>query len=115
MIKVYGIKNCNTVKKALDWFERKNIDYEFHDFKKEGISEDKLRGWAELTTWQDLINRKGTTWRNLSEEDKLSASTEQGAYQLMMEKTSVIKRPVIEKDGTILQGFDERKLENFLV
>ncbi len=68
MLQVYGIKNCNTVKKALTWLEDNNIPFQFHDFKKEGVSEDKLKEWETQVDWQALVNKKGTTWKKLSPE-----------------------------------------------
>jgi arsenate reductase len=105
--KLYGIKNCNTVAKALKWLDDHKIQYEFHDFKKLGISEEKLRIWAERVGWEALLNKRGTTWKQLDEKIKDSIITENTAFALMREKTSVIKRPVLEVDKDILQGFDE--------
>lgn len=108
MITVYGIPNCNSVKKALDWLQQKGIDYTFHDFKKKGVDAAKLQQWTTELGVAKLVNTKGTTWRGLSEAEKAAAATEAGALQLMQEKTSVIKRPLIERDGkAIAIGFDE--------
>ncbi len=106
-MKIYGIKNCNTVKKALDWFGENNIAYEFHDFKKLGISEIKLEEWSSKLGWEPLVNKRGTTWKQLDPEIQKGVSSRQEAFKLMQEKTSVIKRPVIETDNDILTGFDE--------
>jgi Spx/MgsR family transcriptional regulator len=104
---VYGIPNCNTVKKALDWLKANKIAYEFHDFKKSGISETKLKAWSKQVGWQKLVNRKGTTWKLLDASIQQSVTTEKAAIALMQEKTSVIKRPVLETETDILLGFDE--------
>ncbi|SEL90753.1 ArsC family reductase [Parapedobacter koreensis] len=105
---IYGIKNCNTVKKALTWLEENNISYTFHDFKKEGVSEDKLHAWEEQTGWEPLVNKRGTTWRQLSPAEQSAVVDASSANQLMGAKTSVIKRPVIENPkGGIILGFDE--------
>jgi Spx/MgsR family transcriptional regulator len=104
---VYGIPNCNTVKKALDWLKANKIAYEFHDFKKSGISETKLKAWSKQVGWQKLVNRKGTTWKLLDASIQQSVTTEKAAIALMQEKTSVIKRPVLETENGILLGFDE--------
>lgn len=104
---VYGIKNCNTVKKALTWLEEKAISYTFHDFKKEGISEEKLRTWENQIGWEPLVNKRGTTWRQLSSEEQTAVVDSDSANALMQAKTSVIKRPVIESSGGIIVGFDE--------
>ena len=114
-MKVYGIKNCNTVKKALEWLKDHNIDFEFHDFKKSGISEEKLRAWSAKAGWEPLINKKGTTWKKLDPEVQESIVSEDAAYKLMLDKTSVIKRPVIETgNGKILLGFNEHEYSELL-
>lgn len=107
MIDIYGIKNCNTVKKALDWLTENNKPYTFHDFKKEGVSAQKLAEWSDKVNWEQLVNKKGTTWRTLEESEQKNAANKDGAFAVMQEKTSVIKRPVIEVDGKVLLGFDE--------
>ncbi|WP_353126231.1 ArsC family reductase [Parapedobacter pyrenivorans] len=104
---VYGIKNCNTVKKALTWLEDNAISYTFHDFKKEGISEEKLLTWENQIGWEPLVNKRGTTWRQLSSEEQTAVIDSDSANALMQAKTSVIKRPVIESNGGIIVGFDE--------
>jgi arsenate reductase len=106
-MKVYGIKNCNTVKKALDWLTENKIAYEFHDFKKLGVSESKLGEWADKLGWEPLVNKRGTTWKQLEPERQKAVNSKQEAFKLMQEKTSVIKRPVIETDNGVLLGFDE--------
>jgi len=106
---VYGIKNCNTVKKALDWLQQNHVDYVFHDYKVEGITETKLKDWCRQVGWESLVNKKGTTWRQLDEALKETITTQSKAISLMKEKTSVIKRPLIEVDDTVLLlGFDEQ-------
>lgn len=106
-MKVYGIKNCNTVKKALDWLKVNNIAYDFHDFKKLGISETKLEQWAIQTGWEALMNKRGTTWKKLDHETQNTITSKHEAFKLMQEKTSIIKRPVIETDKGVVLGFDE--------
>ena len=106
-MKVYGIKNCNTVKKALDWLRDNQIDYQFHDFKKLGISELKLEEWSSELGWEPLLNKRGTTWKQLDAERQSSVNSKTEAFKLMQEKTSIIKRPVIETERGILLGFDE--------
>ena len=113
-MKVYGIKNCNTVAKALSWLKENQIDFEFHDFKKLGISESKLKEWADQLGWEALINKRGTTWKNLDADTQNSIISEDSAFKLMQEKTSLIKRPVIETDDNILLGFDEEKYNAML-
>lgn len=111
---VYGIKNCNTVKKALTWLEENNIPYTFHDFKKEGISLDKLNGWEQQIGWEPLVNKRGTTWRQLSPEVQRAVVDATSANALMQEKTSVIKRPVIESPAGVILGFDATEYETKL-
>jgi len=106
-MKIYGIPNCNTVKKARTWLSEQGIALPFHDFKKQGVSEELLKPWLEQVSWEKLLNRQGTTWRQLPDEAKAAICDEDSAIRLMMEKPSVIKRPVLEKDGQITLGFDE--------
>lgn len=103
---IYGIKNCNSVKKALNWMEENGIDYTFHDFKKEGISDEKLREWEKQVGWEALLNKRGTTWRKVAPEIQAGIVDGTAARKLMMEQTSVIKRPVIESPGGVIVGFD---------
>ena len=112
-MKIYGIPNCNTVKKALDWFKANKIDYEFHDFKKLGVSETKLKEWSEELGWEALINKRGTTWKKLDPETQASVVNAESAYAVMQEKPSMIKRPVIESAKGLLTGFDESKYDQY--
>lgn len=105
---VYGIKNCNTVKAALDWLKKHQVDYMFHDYKSSGITAAKLEAWSAQVGWESLVNTRGTTWRQLDEAVKQGITTEASAIALMLEKTSVIKRPLVEVDNkVVLLGFDE--------
>jgi Spx/MgsR family transcriptional regulator len=106
-MKVYGITNCNTVKKALDWFKANNIAYEFHDFKKLGVSTEKLNEWDEKAGYEKFMNKQGLTWKQLDPTVKESIKTKDDALQLLQQKNSMIKRPVIEKDDFLFFGFDE--------
>ncbi|MBX9675630.1 MAG: arsenate reductase [Methylotenera sp.] len=109
-MKLYGIPNCNTVKKARDWLAAHHISVEFHDFKKQGISAADLTAWLAQIPHEKLINRAGLTWRGLDEQTKNSIVDDASAIALMQNKTSVIKRPILVKDGTILcVGFDETR------
>lgn len=111
MITVYGIPNCNSVKKAIDLLKKRGIAFTFHDFKKQGVETGMLKKWAEQVDWTVLLNKKGTTWRSLTEAQQASASQAAGAFQLMTEKPSVIKRPVVESKGKVIcVGFDEQAL-----
>jgi arsenate reductase len=115
-MKLYGIPNCNTVKKARDWLAQHDIAVEFHDFKKHGLSTELAQRWLQQAAWEKLVNRSGMTWRGLPDEQKSAICNAETALQLMLEKTSVIKRPLLEQNGKLLHiGFDEaeyRKIFN---
>ena len=115
MLKVYGIPNCNTVKKALDWLKQNNLQYEFHDYKKKGITKDKLLEWSAYFGWQNILNTKGTTWAQLSEEEKQKINTEKKAIAYLTENTSAIKRPIIEAGGKYLVRFNEEEYKTTLL
>ena len=103
-IAIYGIKNCDTMKKARIFLEKKGVAYDFHDYKVEGIERVRLEGWAGKVGWEALLNRAGTTFRKLPEKDK-EGLTEKKAIALMLAKPSMIKRPVLEAGGKVLVGF----------
>jgi arsenate reductase len=104
---LYGIRNCDTVKKALRWLDEHGVAYTFHDFKKAGVPEDGLDRWIAAVGWQKLVNRQGTTWRKLGPEVQAGVTDAASARRLMLEQPSVIKRPVVEAAGQVLVGFDE--------
>ena len=109
-MKLYGIPNCNTVKKARDWLTAHNISVEFHDFKKQGVSETDLNNWLKQIPHEKLINRAGLTWRGLDQETKNSITDNASAIALIQSKTSLIKRPILVKNNVILcAGFDEAR------
>lgn len=111
-MKLYGIPNCNTVKKARVWLDEHQISYEFHDFKKAGVNQEILDNWLSQHPWEKLVNRAGMTWRKLDDATKNSIVDNTTASKLMQEKSSVIKRPILEKDGNILAlGFKEENYE----
>ncbi len=114
-MKVYGITNCDTVQKALKWLNANHVKYEFHDFKKLGISEEKLEEWDKKAGYEAFLNKKGLTWKQLDPAAKESIKTNTDALKLLQEKTSMIKRPVIEKDGFLFFGFDEKVYMDKLV
>ena len=104
-ITIYGIKNCDTMKKARAWLDRHGVDYAFHDYKTAGIERAQLEGWARKLGWEALINRAGTTFRKLPEKDK-QGLTESKAIALMLAQPSMIRRPVLELGGgRLLAGF----------
>ncbi len=107
MTKLYGIKNCDTVKKALKWLDANGIKYQFHDYKKEGIDLVFLTKLVEKTGFEKILNRKGTTWRQVSEAEQSQISDNQSALKLMQQKPSIIKRPILDLEGKQLIGFDE--------
>lgn len=112
-MKLYGIANCSTVKKARDWLAQHDIAVEFHDFNKQGLDAETAQSWLKQSDWQKLINRSGLTWRALSEQRKQQVCDELSATQLMLEKTSVIKRPLLEQNGKLLHvGFDAAAYSN---
>ena len=102
---IYGIKNCDTMKKARAWLDKHRVDYAFHDYKVDGIEREKLERWASKAGWETLLNRAGTTFRKLPDKAK-DALTEKNAIALMVKQPSMIKRPVIELGaGKLLIGF----------
>jgi len=105
-ITLYGIPNCDTVKKSRAWFDEHHRAYQFHDFKKQGVPAD-LEVWAQQVGWEALLNRKGTTWRKLAPQVQARVTDAPSALALMREQPSVIKRPVVQwPDGAITVGFD---------
>jgi Spx/MgsR family transcriptional regulator len=103
-ITIYGIKNCETMKKARAWLEKHGVDYVFHDYKTEGIERERLEQWCKKVGWETLLNRAGTTFRKLPESEKASVDARK-AMKLMLEQPSMIKRPVLELGGELLVGF----------
>jgi Spx/MgsR family transcriptional regulator len=103
-ITIYGIKNCDTIKKARAFLDKKGVAYTFHDYKTQGIDKAKLEGWARRAGWETLLNRAGTTFRKLPDKDK-EGITEAKAIRLMLAQPSMIKRPVLEAGGKLLVGF----------
>jgi arsenate reductase len=101
---LYGIKNCDTVKKARAWLDRHGVGYEFHDYKVAGIDPARLRAWAREVGWERLLNRAGTTFRKLPEKEKVGID-EAKAIELMLAQPSMIRRPVVENGGKLLVGF----------
>ena len=103
---VYGITNCDTVKRALAWLEDRGVEHGFHDFKRNGVPQERLDDWIARLGWEAVINRKGTTWRKLDEGAKAAVIDARSACQAMVEHSSLIKRPVVEwPDGEITVGF----------
>jgi arsenate reductase (glutaredoxin) len=103
-ITIYGIKNCDTMKKARAWLDSHRVAYHFHDYKAEGIDKKRLEGWAKSVGWETLLNRTGTTFRKLPEKDR-EGLTAAKAIALMLEQPSMIKRPVLDLGGKLVVGF----------
>lgn len=104
-ITIYGIKNCDTMKKARAWLDKRGVDYTFHDFKAAGIERAKLENWAKKAGWRTLLNRAGTTFKKLPDKDKVDL-TEKKALAVLLKQPSMIKRPVLElAGGKLLVGF----------
>ncbi len=106
MIILYGIPNCDTVKKARAWLNAQGLAHEFHDFKKAGVPADRLAAWESQLGWQKLLNRKGTTWRKLDPAEQAGAVDAASAQALMRAQPSLIKRPVVEWGNRSTVGFD---------
>jgi arsenate reductase len=106
MITLYGIPNCDSVKKARTWLDQAGLTYQFHDFKKAGLDKSTISTWLKQVAWETLVNKKGTTWRNLPDATKASVVNAATATTLMLENTSVIKRPVLCMKDQVLVGFD---------
>jgi Spx/MgsR family transcriptional regulator len=105
-IQVWGIPNCDTVKKARRWLEERAIPHTFHDFKKEGVDDRRITDWIAIAGMDRLVNRRGTTWRKLPDAAKADIAEENGAA-LLAEHSSMIRRPVVEYPGGLLVGFQE--------
>ncbi len=112
-VTIYGIKNCDTMKKARAWLDQRGVAYAFHDFKAAGIERARLEGWAREVGWETLVNRAGTTFRALPEKDK-GGLTEKKAIALMQAQPSMIKRPVLDIGGQLLVGFKPEQYEKAL-
>ena len=112
-VAVYGIPNCDTVKKARTWLDSHGVAYVFHDYKKQGADSARLAAWSDAVGWEALLNRRGTTFRALAEADKAQVDRAK-AIRLMEGSPSLIKRPVVEHGGGILVGFDAAEWEDAL-
>lgn len=110
---VYGIPNCDTIKKARKWLQAHEVDYQFHDFRKDGLDPALLKNWSATVGWETLLNKRGTTWRQLPEETRESIN-EKAAVKIMLEHPAIIKRPVLVKGKKILVGFNEAEYQKLL-
>ncbi|MBJ7538389.1 ArsC family reductase [Marinomonas transparens] len=114
MIKIYGIKNCDTMKKAFRWLDDNKIEYVFHDYKKDGLDESKAKAWIEQLGWETVINKRGTTWRKLEDDVKISMDNEK-AVATIVNQTSMIKRPLIEVSDQLILGFNTEDYSKHLI
>ena len=113
MVKMYGIPNCGTIKKARRWLDDNGVAYEFHDYKKQGVPEKNLKSWVKKVCWETVLNKRGTTWRKLDDKTKNSIN-EASAIKIMLENPSIIKRPVLESGKRLLVGFDPSEYSQLL-
>lgn len=109
-VTLYGIKNCDTMKKARSWLDAKGVTYSFHDYKVAGVDPARLEGWARQVGWETLLNRAGTTFRKLSDAEKAGID-EPKALALMAEQPSMIKRPVLDLGESLVVGFKPEQYE----
>ncbi len=114
MIRLYGIPNCDTVRKARRWLADRSVAFEFHDLRNDGLSPELLLVWVAEIGWEALLNRRGATWRKLP-EDVRNDLDEESAVQLMLENPVIIKRPVLEADGKLLVGFSADSYQKVLM
>jgi arsenate reductase len=109
-VRIYGIKNCDTMKKAFAWLDAHKVPYEFHDYKKDGVPAGKLKEWTRRVGWEKLANTRGPTWRKIPDAEK-AGMNETRALALLEKYSSAIKRPVLESGSTLLVGFDPAEFE----
>lgn len=114
MVKIYGIKNCDTMKKAFTWLNKNNVAYEFHDYKKQGADQDILKQAISQHGWESVINRRGTTWRKLPDNIR-NGMDAAAALNIANENPSIIKRPLLVKADTIYLGFDDQSYNDNLL
>lgn len=113
MLTMYGIRNCDSIKKARQWFDKHKVEYIFHDYKKNRIDEKTLRNWCQTVNFEELLNRRGTTWRKLADSKKKNVDLDK-AITIMMANASIIKRPVVVGRGIIIVGFNQSQYESLL-
>jgi arsenate reductase len=113
MIRIYGIPNCDTMKKARKWLDKNELEYEFHDYKKLGVPEKKLKNWVKKAGWDTILNKRGTTWRKLDDDTKNNID-ETSSIDVMLNNPSAIKRPVLENGTILLVGFKEEEYKTLL-
>ncbi|CNI66899.1 ArsC family reductase [Yersinia mollaretii] len=115
LCKLYGIKNCDTIKKARRWLEEQGIAYQFHDYRVDGLSDERLQGFIDKLGWEPLLNTRGTTWRKLPEAQRAAITDAQSAKELMLAQPAIIKRPLLEAaNGEMLLGFNIENYQSFI-
>ncbi|CQJ29703.1 A glutathione-dependent thiol reductase [Yersinia mollaretii] len=115
LYKVYGIKNCDTIKKARRWLEEQSIAYQFHDYRVDGLSDERLQGFIDKLGWEPLLNTRGTTWRKLPEAQRAGITDAQSAKELMLAQPAMIKRPLlVAANGEMLLGFNIESYQSFI-
>ncbi len=110
MLTLFGIKQCDTVKKALGWLTKNGVEHTFHDIRKEGLDEQMIQRWIDAVGWQIMVNKRSTTWRNLSDDVKNSLSGD-NVLALLLENPTLIKRPIVEYQGGVTIGFNVADFE----
>ncbi len=113
MIKIYGIPNCDTMKKAMKWLDKHKVTYEFHDYKKWGVPENELKQWVKNASWEVVLNKRSTTWKGLSDTMKKNLN-EYSSIRIMLDNPSSIKRPVLVNNKTLIIGFKEDEYKTLL-
>lgn len=111
---IYGIKNCNTMKKAFSWLDDHHIQYQFHNYKTDGLSAELLDTFLQLVDWQSLLNTRGTTWRKLDEQVRTQIDNEQAAKKIMLDNPSILKRPLLINGKRALLGFSDDSYLQFI-
>ncbi|CAK9885583.1 MAG: Protein YffB [Candidatus Erwinia impunctatus] len=114
MLTMYGIKNCDTIKKAQRYLDTQHVAFQFHDYRQNGLDAELLATFIKKLGWEALVNTRGTTWRKLSEETRAAITNSEAASRLMLEQPAIIKRPLlVREDGEMLLGFNEATYQTF--
>lgn len=113
MLTIYGIKNCDTMKKAFKWLDKHHIEYQFHNYKTAGLSPELLQTFIDKLGWQAILNTRGTTWRKLDESIRNSIDNSSAAKNIMLENNSIIKRPILINEDRALVGFSDELYQQF--
>ena len=109
-VTIYGISNCDTIKKAKNWLDKNNIQYSFYDYRKQGLEAEQIERWVNILGWEALLNQRGTTWRKLADEIKNNVD-QASAIEIMLENPSIIKRPLLDKNNELHLGFSDSQYQ----